>query len=117
MKIAVITNDFKTISAHFGRARYYDVFTIENNQVMEKETRPKANHNQYVKEPHPEPSPRSGQGHGTDPASQHRHTAMIEPITDCQVVIARGLGMGAHQSLAAGGIPPLLQIWIISKKR
>ena len=28
MKIAVVTDDHQTISAHFGRAMYYEVFTV-----------------------------------------------------------------------------------------
>ena len=30
MKIAIITDDGKTISQHFGRANYYAVVTIDN---------------------------------------------------------------------------------------
>jgi predicted Fe-Mo cluster-binding NifX family protein len=33
MKIAVITDDGKTISQHFGRAPYYMVFSIEGKLV------------------------------------------------------------------------------------
>jgi len=105
MKIAIITDNSKTISAHFGRAQFYDVFTITDNQITARETRSKANHNHFPEEHHEHPH---GQAHGTDPASQHRHNAMIEPIKDCQVVIARGMGMGAHQSLTANGIHPII---------
>ena len=52
MKIAVVTDDHKTISAHFGRAQYYDVFTVEDNKVIEQETREKANHSQFSGEHH-----------------------------------------------------------------
>ena len=34
MKIAVITDDEKTISQHFGRAPYYMVFTIEDGHII-----------------------------------------------------------------------------------
>ena len=44
MKIAVVTDDEKTISAHFGRAQYYVVFTIENGMVTRQETRPRDSH-------------------------------------------------------------------------
>jgi predicted Fe-Mo cluster-binding NifX family protein len=33
---------------------------------------------------------------------------MIEPISDCQIVIARGMGTGAHRSLLAGKIHPIV---------
>jgi predicted Fe-Mo cluster-binding NifX family protein len=41
MKIAVITDDMKTISAHFGRAQYYLVFTVENGKIIAPESHPK----------------------------------------------------------------------------
>ncbi|RPJ25072.1 MAG: dinitrogenase iron-molybdenum cofactor biosynthesis protein [Chloroflexi bacterium] len=105
MKIAVITDDSQTISAHFGRAQYYEVFTIQDGQVVNRETRPKANHNQFGGEHHHE---NHGSQHGTDPASEHRHGMMIEPISDCQVVLVRGMGMGAYNSLTSSGIHPIV---------
>jgi len=105
MKIAVVTDDSKIISAHFGRAQFYDVFTISNNQIVARETRSKANHNHFTQEYHEHSH---GLGYGTDPASKHRHNAMIEAINDCQFLLAHGMGMGAHQSPAASGIRPII---------
>lgn len=105
MKIAVVTDDSRIISAHFGRARYYLVFTIEDDRIVERELRPKANHSHFAAEEHGH-SP-SGE-HGTDPAAQHRHNMMIETISDCQILIARGMGSGAYRSLMAGGIQPII---------
>lgn len=106
MKIAVITDDSTTISAHFGRALYYDVFTITNDQVVDRETRPKANHGHFEVDHKQDHSHHHGQG--TDPASQQRHKAMIESINDCQIVIACGMGRGAHQSLTSSDIRPII---------
>ena len=103
MKIAVITDDSQTISAHFGRAQYYEVFTIADGQIVHRETRPKASHSQFAGQGHHE----HGQ-HGTDPASEQRHNAMIEPITDCHVLLARGMGMGAFNKLNRSSIHPVL---------
>ncbi len=106
MKIAVITDEFKTISAHFGRAQYYLVFTIEGGRITGQERRAKASHNQFAEqELH---SHRPGEAHGTDPASQARHAAMLDPISDCQVLLARGMGMGAYNSLTARGIQTIM---------
>jgi predicted Fe-Mo cluster-binding NifX family protein len=41
MKIAVITDDGKTISQHFGHAPYYLVVTVENNKIIDRELRDK----------------------------------------------------------------------------
>ena len=106
MKTAVVTDDEKTISAHFGRAQYYVVLEIENGKVIAQETRPKANHSQFADghEHHDEP----GHAHGTGPRAQHRHGQMLENIRDCKVLLARGMGQGAHVSLKAKGIQPVL---------
>lgn len=105
MKIAVVTDDEETISAHFGRAQYYVVFTVEDGKVTGQETRPKANHSQFAGDHHHD---EHGDSHGMDPRSQHRHAAMIDAIPDCQVLLARGMGQGAHVSLKSRGIQPVL---------
>ncbi len=107
MKIAVVTDDEKTISAHFGRAQFYVVLEIENGKVISQETRPKANHNQFAGEYehlHDEP----GHAHGMGPGARHRHGQMMETIKDCNVLLARGMGQGAHTGLKSNGIQPIL---------
>ena len=37
MKIAVVTDDHMTICAHFGRAVYYEVFTISDGKIAGRE--------------------------------------------------------------------------------
>lgn len=106
MKIAVVTDDEKTISAHFGRAQYYVVFTVENGRVTGQETRSKANHSQFTGEGHQHGEP--GDSHGMDPGSRRRHGMMIDTILDCEVLLARGMGQGAHLNLNERGIKPIL---------
>lgn len=105
MKIAVITDNSETISSHFGRAQYYDVFTVKDDQIIAKETRPKTGHSHFAKEHH---GRQHEKVHGTNPASRHRHITMIEPIRDCDIVIAGGMGVGAYQSLTANRIRPIV---------
>ena len=97
MKIAVVTDDHRTISAHFGRALYYEVFTITDGKITQREALPKPAHNQFANEPHDEP----GYTHG-------RHARMLEPIRDCQVLLTRGMGQGAFDNLKQAGIQPIL---------
>ena len=106
MKIAVVTDDHETISAHFGRAQYYMVFTVEDNKVVRKEIREKANHSQFAGEHHHHGE--QGDSHGMDPGSQRRHGMMMETVSDCQVLIARGMGQGAYNNLSERGIKPVL---------
>jgi predicted Fe-Mo cluster-binding NifX family protein len=106
MKIAAISEDGFTISQHFGRAPLYVVVTVENGKAMGKETRPKAGHHTFAaQEPgHQEPGGR----HGYDAGSQAKHATMAGAITDCQVLLAGGMGWGAYESLKSYGINPVV---------
>ena len=48
VKIAAITDDGKTISQHFGRARHYLVFTVEDGRILQQELRDKAGHHTFA---------------------------------------------------------------------
>lgn len=105
MKIACITDDGRTISAHFGRAPHYAVLTVEEGRVIAREMRPKLGHAQFS----PEESGASRDGrHGTDPASHNRHVGMAAAISDCEVLLCRGMGYGAYQSMQQVGITPVV---------
>ena len=109
MKIAAVSEDGVTISRHFGRAPFYVVVTVEDGKVVARETRDKMGHAQFAVEPHPEEGTRSDpRGHGFDPAAQSRHTRMAAAIADCDVLLARGMGAGAYQSMEQAKIRPIL---------
>jgi predicted Fe-Mo cluster-binding NifX family protein len=107
MKIAAITEDGKTISQHFGRAPYYLVVTIENNEMIDRELRDKLGHAQFQGEGHKHQEDSAGR-HGYGPGAEDRHARMANAIADCQVLICRGMGMGAYESMQARGIRPVV---------
>ena len=49
MKIAVITDDGKAISQHFGRAQYYLVATVENGQITNPRDAPQTGSQPFFK--------------------------------------------------------------------
>ncbi len=102
MKIAVVTDDEQTICQHFGRARFYTVVTIENGKVVNKERRNKAGHHVAGMQHASQAS--DGERHGFDANAQASHNSMMANITDCQLVIAGGMGWGAQESLKQAGI-------------
>ncbi len=104
MKIAVVSDDHQTVSAHFGRAIFYEVFMIVDGKVNGHLTLNKPAHGHSMPEMHHE----HGQPHGTGPEAEHHHGQMLEPIRDCQVLVARGMGQGAYDSLLRAGIQPVL---------
>jgi predicted DNA-binding protein (UPF0251 family)/predicted Fe-Mo cluster-binding NifX family protein len=102
MKIAVVTDDGTTICQHFGRAQYYSVITIENGKVTSKEQRSKAGH--HVAGAQHDSHASHGESHGFDAIAQASHAGMMANITDCQLVMAGGMGWGAQVSLKQAGI-------------
>jgi predicted Fe-Mo cluster-binding NifX family protein len=106
MKIAVVTDDGKTVSKHFGRATHYLVATVEDGQIVAREMRPKVGHGQFSGEAHDAES--HGQHHGTGPHAQSRHAQMAEAIADCESLICGGMGYGAYESMRQRGIRPII---------
>jgi predicted Fe-Mo cluster-binding NifX family protein len=105
VKIAVITDDERTISQHFGRAPYYLVATVAEGQVIDWQRRDKLGHAHFSNEPH---AHQPGEQHGFDPASQDRHTRMAQTIADCDILICGGMGAGAYASMQARDIKPVV---------
>jgi len=108
VKIAAVSEDGVTISQHFGRAPIYVVVTVEGGVILSRESRDKIGHAQFagdLREGAHEADPR---GHGFDPASQSRHARMVIAIADCQVLLSRGMGAGAYESMKQAGIRPIV---------
>jgi len=97
LSVAFPTDDGITISQHFGRATGYQVVTIVDGKVARQERREKFSHHQ-------------GAGGHVDHGNDHgsAHGQMIEAITDCQVVVAGGMGRPIFDQLAQAGIRPIL---------
>ena len=114
MKIAVVTDDGKTISAHFGRANYYWVATIKDGDIIDQEMRSKTGHHDFVDTQQEgtghgdEHTHGHGQGHGRGADARNRHDRMFATIADCSVVLARGMGAGAYEGLQEAGIRPIV---------
>lgn len=110
MRIAVASDDGKTISRHFGRASYYLVFTVEVGEIINKELRDKASHQQFAHERHghdPDDH-RHEHNHGFGTHADQKHTQMIEPIRDCDAVLVRGMGRGAYLAVQEANIRPIV---------
>jgi predicted Fe-Mo cluster-binding NifX family protein len=105
MKIAVITDDEKTISQHFGRAPFYMVFTVDDGKITARERRDKLGHKQFAHEHH---EGEHGQPHGYGPDAHDRHIRMSEAIADCEVLLCRGMGAGAYYSMQQRDIRPVV---------
>ena len=105
-KIAAVTDDGRTISAHFGRARHYLVCTIEQGRIASEELRDKAGHHVFASTSRHD-GPHS-HDHGMGPEAAARHSAMVAPLTDCEALLARGMGRGAYAALEEAGVKPIV---------
>lgn len=108
MKIAAVSEDGATISQHFGRAPFYVVLTVENGQIITREQRDKMGHAQFAGEHEAHSQEADPRGHGFDGAAQDRHARMAAAIADCDVLLARGMGAGAYESMRQAGIRPVV---------
>lgn len=107
IKIASVTDDGITISQHFGRARYYEVITIENGIVISSERRSKTGHHTFAGN-ESQHNHEQNERHGYDSNAQNKHKSMAESIKDCQVLLARGMGEGAYMNMIEYGIKPII---------
>ena len=106
MKIAAVSEDGATISQHFGRASLYVVVMVEDGDIAGTETRSKLGHHSFAGDPHEVHAPGERWGYG--PGPQSRHAAMMEAISDCQVLLAGGMGWGAYEALREMGIDAVI---------
>ena len=108
IKIAFVTDDGMTISQHFGRARYYEVLTVANGTVTNRERREKAGHHTFAGGDHQQEH--HGLGHGLDTQSQEKHQTMTANVLDCELLVARGMGFGAYQHITGANIKPIITL-------
>jgi predicted Fe-Mo cluster-binding NifX family protein len=95
MKIAVVTDDQKTISPHFGMAHYYLVYEVKDGLIVSKEARQKPFHD------------REGMHHmHLGGVEDSIHGNMLSGVADCEALIARGMGGGMYASILQIGIKP-----------
>ena len=93
MKIAVASDDGKTISVHFGRTRGFVIFEIEDGEIKSRE---------YI------PNTFTGHARGLHEIGLHyhygSHADIIENLKDCKAVISHGMGRRLYEDLTSAGI-------------
>jgi predicted Fe-Mo cluster-binding NifX family protein len=89
VKVAIASDDGKTIAHHFGMALGFVVFEIRDRKAINKERRKNIGKN-------------SGECGSCD------HTAMIRNVRDCKFVISYGMGNRIYNDLKANGITPVV---------
>ncbi|WP_372738815.1 NifB/NifX family molybdenum-iron cluster-binding protein [Neptunomonas sp.] len=86
MKIAVTSQNRKTVTEHAGACRKFWIFTVKDNQILTK---------QLLE------LPKEQSFRESDPHAEH-------PLDDIDVLITAGMGSGLAQRLKRKGIQALL---------
>lgn len=97
MKIAIASDDEKTIAGHFGRTRGFMIYDVQDGNINGKSYilntftgHARGLHQEHNHHHH-------GHNHGNH--VQHGHAPIIEALGDCQVVISRGMGRRIYNDL------------------
>ena len=99
-KIAVVTEDNLNIGAHFGMAPIYQVFTIQDGEIVAEEQREKPHHSH-----HPQHGKEGDHDHHRSPGG---HQSMFAPVSDCQVLLCGGMGQPAYKGALDAGLEEYL---------
>jgi len=101
-KIALPTNRGKTISSHFGRAKYFLIVEIKGKKIIDKILR---NNDSHVGIPH--------HHHGDDHNHKHEaehskhqgkaHARILEILNDVDIIFARNIGPRIYNQLIENG--------------
>ena len=89
MKIAIASDDKKTISHHFGRALGFVVFNIQNGKAVNREYKENV-------------------GKSSGECGSCDHSAMIKNVKDCEIVISYGMGQRIYDDLISSNITPIV---------
>lgn len=98
-KIAIATNDQKTVTGHVGRCRSFEVVNIAGGKVIGRETRENIFTNHYMAHEH-----QHHHGHGE---GHHSHQGLINGLRDCKYLISSGGGWRVVEDLKQNNIETL----------
>lgn len=101
MKVAIATDDYKSVTGHVGRCNGFLIVTVENGEVKATEER-KNNFTNHG---------RGGHGHGQHHhGEEHKtgHQRLADGLKDCSHLICHGVGWRLVEDLTAAGIKPIL---------
>jgi len=94
-RIAIASDDGENIARHFGRCRMFVICEVDESGYRRCAVRA----NNFT-------SHHKGEC-GTSSPTHHHHSAIVQALLDCNVVISRGMGYRAMLDLQQAGIKPL----------
>ncbi|OGL40702.1 MAG: hypothetical protein A2042_06870 [Candidatus Schekmanbacteria bacterium GWA2_38_11] len=101
-RIAIPTDDKVNIAHHAGRCKYFAIYDVSPDSIIVK----RFIENQFTAHCRRKPYDQSdfNNFNKESPIGHHAHDALLTVLSDCQVVISRGMGHGLHEDLSKAGI-------------
>ncbi len=96
MKVAVASDDGKTIAEHFGRTQGFIIYDISEKGEIVSKTYRQNNHTHHM------------QGHHDDHTHGHDHGPILGLLKDVQAAVSRGMGRRILYDLDNAGIKPFI---------
>lgn len=97
MKIGVASDNQISIAQHFGRTKGFVIADVVDGKVKSKEYR----ENTFTSHNQPGRSEQHGE-HG------HSHSSILAALSDCDVVLARGMGKRIYDDLRGANIESVI---------
>jgi predicted Fe-Mo cluster-binding NifX family protein len=99
MKIAVPSDEGQYLSQHFGRTLGFTIFEVADGQIVNQIYRPNTFTGHALGQHH------EHQHHGAehDDHAYHSHGRILSALSDCDVVIAGGMGQRLYIDLTDAG--------------
>jgi len=94
-KVAFTTDDGTTITPHFGRANYFEVYEVKNGTVSLRERRDKLSFH-------------SNHDESNLPDHDNRHQAIYDAIKDCDFIVSGNMGYGIYDFLMENKKQPII---------
>jgi predicted Fe-Mo cluster-binding NifX family protein len=91
MKIAIASDDEKTVASHFGRTKGFVVYEVEEGKMKSQEYRP----NTFTGH---------ARGLADTGCETDRHGPILAALRDCKAVISHGMGRRIYNDLQQAGI-------------
>jgi predicted Fe-Mo cluster-binding NifX family protein len=113
LKIAIVTKNGQSIVGTFGSSKYFKVFEIENKQIKNEELREVYVDKASNEVPQLISKANTAEGGSKyslkifDP-SKEKHMKIAKSISDCNVVIARGMCANAWDSVEQFKMEPII---------
>lgn len=103
-KIAAVTNNKKDLSKHFGKSKFFAIYHIDYDKIVEIEFRELPEHTKSTSK---SPIQLGIIDKSISPSLDH-HAKLVEMIRDCKAVISGGMGQGMNDRLKKANIETYL---------